>query len=304
MNEVNPLSITTPSASTSAPGYPPGFQLRIPDPLECLPPRARRSYGSNHFHPHWSATTTTNATSQPEVNWAESDVLSINSIEPYYHITHNRKQFTFAYLSRKNGRTQTGESWWEYCHARRLEVDPQVADYQLGGLRLTWQTKSGIRHYTPDAVRLGASGIVSADEVKASTSYFHEPNYAAQMDHVEASLAAEGMGFSKVDGDSMLQRRRMHYNISKAFDDRFAKFGEREIEALYIAINDNQVGASVSEIAQEMHLHPASALQVINAMMCSGLVTYDLECPTNSETIVRLFPKPTVPLPDIRSIQI
>lgn len=294
---------STASGSAGTPDFHLGFQVRIPDPLECLPPRARRNFGRHHIHPHWSATATERLV-QPKVQWAECDLESIGSIEPYYHITHRRKQFTFAYLSRKNGRTQTGESWWEYCHARRLEVDPQVADYQLGGLRITWRTTTGLRHYTPDAVRVDLAGHVSADEVKASASYFHESEYAAQMKYIEAHLAAAGMGLNKIDGDTMLQRRRMQYNVAKAFDDRFAKFGEREVEALHSAISDSEAGASVAEIAHAMHVHPASALQVINAMMCSGLVTYDLECPANSETFVRLFPKPKVPLPDIRSIQI
>lgn len=279
------------------------FMVRIPDPLECLPPRARRKYGRNHIHPHWSATNI-NTASKPQVDWAECELVSIDSIEPHYHVTHRRKQFTFAYLSRKNGRTQTGESWWEYCHARRLEIDPQVADYQLGGLRISWRTANDHHRYTPDAVRVDHAGQVSADEVKASASYFQEPKYAAQMKYVEAQLAAAGIGFNKIDGDRILQRRRIQYNVAKAFDDRFAKFGERDVDALRGAINDNEVGASISEIAHAMRVHPASALQIVNAMMCKGLVTYELECPANSETLVRLFPKPIVPLPDIRSIQI
>lgn len=289
--------------ASDAPDLHPGFQVRIPDPLECLPPRARRNFGKHHIHPHWSATTT-ECFARPKAQWEPCDLESISSIEPYYHVTHRRKQFTFAYLSRKNGRTQTGESWWEYCYARRLEVDPHVADYQLGGLRITWRTTTGLRHYTPDAVRVSAAGQVSADEVKASGSYFHEPNYAAKMSFVEGSLAAAGLDFDKIDGDSMLERRRMQYNVAMAFDDRFARFGEPEVAALHCAISDYETGASISEIAHAMRLHPAAALQIVNAMMCKGLVSYDLERPANSETIVRLFPKPVVPLPDIRSIQI
>ncbi|MEO1968474.1 MAG: hypothetical protein ABGW87_07150 [Sphingomonadaceae bacterium] len=295
--------IKTPAESQFSEDLNPYFQVRIPDHLECLPPRARRNYGRNHVHPLWSATTLeSHSRFNDQVDRHEK--LEIYSIDPYYHITHRRKQFTFAFLSRKNGRTQTGESWWEYSHAKRLEVDPEVADYQLGGFRITWRTSHGIREYTPDAVRVDTAGAIAADEVKASASYFHEPEYSAQMKRTNIDLAAAGICFNMIDGEQMLSNRRYFYNVAKAFDDRFAKFGDRELDQIHNVIRDNDAGVELGRIANAMQLHAASAMQIVNAMMCKGLVVYDLNYPANLDTIVRLFPKLATPLPDIRSIQI
>lgn len=276
--------------------------ISIQDHFDCLPERARRQHGKYHLHPHWSATTSDAAVvaACDPPHWSMSRV---SAIEPYYHITHRRKQSTFGFLSRKNGFTQTGESTWELHRAKELEIDPLVIDYQLGGLQIEFVTPQGKRHYTPDTVVSTATGHVVAEEVKASPTYFHEPEYRLLMTQVESGLASIGISFRKLDADEMRQNRRRCYNVAKAFDDRFAAFGPLQLDAVQNALAKDGGGASVGQLTEAMRLHPATALQAINAMMCKRHVSYDLNLPVGRETKVSFPPNLPKALPDIRAIQ-
>ncbi len=275
--------------------------LSIPDYLDCLPARARSQNGTHHLHPYWSATTSEAAvvTACDLTAWR---VIRISSMNPYHHVTHRRMQSTFSFLSRKTGYTQTGESFWELLRGMELEIDPCVTNFQLGGLRMYWTTPHGLRHYTPDTVLTTTTGQIFAEEVKASASYYHEPEYRSLMNRAEQGLGAVGIGFNRLDADQLRENRRRCYNIAKAFDDRFAAFGPPHHDAVQNALAKTNQGVAIGELAEAMGLHWGSAMQVINAMMCERVVSYDLNRPVSQETMVRQPTKVAKVTPDIRAI--
>lgn len=277
------------------------FYISIPDYLGCLSDRARSQNGTHHLHPYWSATTSeaalVEACDRPD--WS---VTRVSSIDPYHHVTHRRKQSTFSFLSRKTGFTQTGESPWELLRGMELEIDPYVTNFQLGGLRIYWTTPHGLRHYTPDTVLTTTTGQVFAEEVKASASYYHEPEYRSLMNRAEQGLSAVGIGFNMLDADQMRENRRRCYNVAKAFDDRFAAFGPSHLDVVRNALAKSKEGAAIGELTEAMGLHSGSAMQVINAMMCKRIVSYDLNLPFGWGTMVRQPPEAAKAMPDIRAI--
>ncbi len=275
--------------------------LKIPDPLNCLPARARRQHGAAHNHPYWRPITSEVegvATMQPP-HW---EIVSVAAVEPHHHVTFRRKQSTFSFLSRKNGYTQTGESPWELVRAQELEVDPITVDFQLGSLRVYWRTDNGDRFYTADNVSVTASGLVTAEEIKASASYFHDADYSELMGRIKGGLNAVGIEFRKVDADQMRDNRRRRYNISAAFDDRFAAFSERHLDALSNEFAKNSAGVALGELTEAFDLPGAKSQQIINAMMCKRHLAYDLDLSINRDTQIVPVANVTKSIPDIRAI--
>jgi hypothetical protein len=201
------------------------FKLRIRSPLECAPDRAFKRGGRFQIHPKYSllADEETTLTEDP----SEWNLISIRSIEPKVHTTFNRVQPTFSDYDLKSRRTQTGESHHEFNNYIWRAADPDIVDLQLGGLQLSYEHEGGPRTYTADCVYLTADGHLFADEVKASNSYFNEPDYKARLKRVEADLAAVGIGFNRVVASHVRELRVRRHNLTRAFLDRHANFRQR-----------------------------------------------------------------------------
>lgn len=276
--------------------------IKIPDPLECLPPRARRVGGRNHQVPYWSATTTFAIPAGPDLTSWNLTAIQSNIVSPGVASRKQKMKTSFSFLSLKNGRTQTGESPHELQNAREKEVDPVYIDYQLQGIRLHWDANGEPARYTADTVTLAANGNVVAEEVKASSSYFAVPDYAARMRLVEQDLATFDIRFRRVTGDAMAASRRRHYNVTRAFTERFTSFGAREIDAVgdLFAAHGKQVpmGIIFEALAPDLRIaHP-----IMNAMMCARHLAYNLDHMVTRDTIVTPAPQAVRDLRDIRAL--
>lgn len=288
-------AVTAPKADTST-----HVSIKIPDPLSCLPPRARCSGGRYHYHPHYTAT----VSSQPG-NLLTSDgsrsLIGIHAIEPKVHVTFRRKQSTFSYLSTKCGRTQNGESHWEFMTAIEKEVDPNCVDYQLHGLVVLFDGPKGPQRYTVDSVALTATGKVVAEETKASASYFAEPQYSALMTDVEKAFSTISVSFRKVHGNAMQSARRRRYNITQAFNDRFTAFDQRQLDRVLDRLAAKKA-VPMAGIEEAIGGNRHTAKRIVNAMMCARHLAYDLDVLIDENTPVNSAPIAAKMLRDIRAI--
>ena len=274
--------------------------IRIPDHLMCLSPRSRMTGGRNHNHPMYCATISSppSALVSDPGSWT---LKGISAVEPECHVTFRRKQSTFSFLSVKAGRTQTGESHWEFLNAMEKEIDPQYVDYQLHGIVVRFECNEGARRYTVDSVAVTAEGSIVAEEAKASASYFAEPGYAALMTGVEKALATVRIEFRKVHGDQMQRARRRLYNITTAFNDRFTAFDQRQLDRVLDRLA-TEGAVPMRRIEESIGGNTAASRRIVNAMMCARHLAYDLDDLVDDDAAVSPPPPVAKQLPDIRAI--
>lgn len=284
---------------TSDERSPSALTIRISDPFSCMPARARRNFGMRHTHPYWRATTTEPAITHGPLDW---QLQAIESVKPRCHVSFRRKQSTFSFLSRKSGFSQSGESAWEYYYARELEVNPFVVDYQFHGAKLRWKTADGPREYGPDCHHITVEAKLTMTEIKASQSYFAEPEYRALMRLTHDDLAKAGIRFEKVTGDQLLANRRRTYNISRAFDDRFTAFHTRDVNILRDGFLAEGPELALARVGELLGLPGPATLPVVNAMMCCRHLAYDLDEFVSADTIIRTAPQSSAAIRDIRSL--
>ena len=276
------------------------IKIRIPDPLDCLPQRARSSGGRYHQHPLYSSILTESliVTSEPasyELRAIQSDLVS-NAV------TFRRKQSTFSFFSLKSGRTQTGESPYELQNAQEKEVDPICVDFELQSPRICWSHPDGPRHYTADAISVDANALVTVEEVKASESYFREPSYSALIDRVENDLSVISVNFRKVTGDQMESKRRRRFNVTRLFGDRFTAYGQNQVDAIENLFSQHPE-QPLGRLEQALGVDARVSGRMINAMMCARHLRYDLDGQLTADSIVRTVPRISKPIPDIRAIK-
>ncbi|MEL0254124.1 MAG: hypothetical protein VW935_19625 [Novosphingobium sp.] len=272
------------------------------DPFTVLPERARRSHGRFHTHPRDNYSLLVDSAEAVVPYRPTWQTVTIKSIEPVHQVTFRKKKSTFAFLSLKNGRTQTGESYWELLRAKALEVDPAILDYQSSALRMIFSNDDGDRRYTADMLAIDDCGRVMVEEVKASWSYFRQPDYAQLMAEVQSACDASSLQLNRITGDNLESDRRRSYNISRAFDDRFAAFDITHEDLVSNAFAKSGGAIEFGDIASSLGLSWQHSLTILNALMCQRLVAYDLgECVCPDLQI--LCPSPTVAATaDIRSI--
>lgn len=274
--------------------------LSVPDPLACLPARAGESGGLYRYHPSWTAF------GEPYTSLADLAYLgkptlrSVNSAKSY-KITHRSSGSTFAYLSVKNGRTQTGESHYELQWAQELEVDPNYVDYQLHGMEVNWKRGDHTARYTPDAVALTVDAKVEGHEVKATRSYFQMGTYSKLIDKVDRDLASYGIAFRKVTGADLEANRRRHHNITTAFQERFTHFSLRQEDAVRNLLERNSE-QSFARVLEAIDPEARRARPIVSAMLCRRKLAYDLNQQITCETVIRsVDPVASCP-PDIRAL--
>jgi hypothetical protein len=293
---IAPTLATTPSQSERSDL----IRIRIPDPLDCLPERARSSGGRYHEHPFYSSILT-----EPPILTCEPASYELSAIQSGLvssAVTFRRKQSTFSFLSLKSGRTQMGESPYELQNAQEKEVDPICVDFQLPGPRLCWDSPEGPRHYTADAISTDVSALITVDEVKASESYFREPSYSALMDRVEEDLSGINVKFRKITGDQMERQRRRRFNVTRLFGDRFTAFGPRQIDAIENLFSQHPE-QPLGRLEANLGVDARISGHIVNALMCARHLRYDLDAQLTADSIVRPVPRISYPLPDIRAIK-
>jgi hypothetical protein len=278
--------------------------IKVPNAQECLPERARPPQGLFHVHPYWSPIVTDGGVNFPEKRPLKWEFKGASAITPVCQTNFRRRQYTFSYLSLKNGHSQTGESAGEQHRAKELEVDPNIVDYSLGGIRLRYDTPNGQRVYTPDSISVSADGQITVEEVKASGSYFAVPDYGALMRLVGKDLQRLGVVFSKRHSDEICEQRVRCFNVSTAFDDRFTKVSPHQWATVLNVLTKESAGASLDVITEALALPYSSSRKIVNAMMCKRALAYDLNQPLTRASQITTAPKVTAPLPDLRSIRL
>ncbi len=272
--------------------------LKIPDPFDVMNGRAKKSGGRNRTHPLFSTTTSEPAVIRGSTpHWDAFFAVPAASIA----LTFNRKAATFSEFSMKSRRTQTGESGWERMNYKEKEVDPHWVDFQLHGIKLQWRTDTGIKTYTPDVIAANEHGDVVVEEVKASPTYFHDPEYALLLERAEAELAKLNIQFRKVTGDDLEASPRRRYNIAAAFADRFTAYSEKQTEAVQRLLCVEGGAAARGRVEEAMGGNPMVARKIVNAMMCARLVRYDLNSAPARDDLVSAVPPLSARPRDIRT---
>lgn len=299
-------SSITPSAQSRPEGFdlrPPVLEdadlagtltLRIPDPLECIPRRARRVGGRRHYHPSVSI-----IEEGPIAEPTDWGIGSVISHQPAPAVTFHNVASTFDFFSVKTRRTVYGTGPHEFAHGKELEVNPWAVDFELQGVRILWNSDER-DHYTGDSVALMVDHVVAA-EVKASQSYFEHPDYDTVMWNAQRSFEAAGLRFRKVTGDEMAGRRRRRWNIDRAFDDRATAFDKRESDALAILLHSGCGSVPMGRLVVALSPHRSVGRQIVNAMLCQRHLAYDLDGIVDDDTEVTAPPQ-ALDHTDIRQI--
>lgn len=276
------------------------YCLSIPDRLDCVPRRAGQTGGRYRNHPGWTELVESTEPSAADLTYLGTPTLrSVHSANAY-KITHRSSTSTFAFLSVKSGRTQTGESHYELAWAQNLEVDPTYVDYQTHGIEVNYRNGAAAARYTPDAVALTADVAIECHEVKATRSYFQVGSYAKLMDKVDLDLSSYGITLRRVTGADIEANRRRHYNISTAFQERFTYFGPRHEDGVRNLL-ERSTEQAFARVLEEIDPDVRKARPILNSMLCRRKLVYDLNQRITGDTIVRgLGPVPSF-LPDIRA---
>jgi hypothetical protein len=259
--------------------------VAIPDAINSLPPRSRRGGGRNH-QVFWSS-------SNQNVLAHELGSLSFSArtVTPKQHVTFGRKQSSFSFISRKTRTEQQGEGPWELLLAKNLEVEPAVVSYAFHNLETTWSDKNIVaRSYGPDAIWADVHGQVVCAEVKASESYFSEPDTSALCAAATEGLETLDVHFLKLTGDALQEDRRRAFNISRAFADRLTALSPHQIDVARNRLAERET--AVGELGELMGVQPSSALQAVNALMVRRYAAYDLSAPVTLDLLVGEAPAP------------
>jgi hypothetical protein len=257
------------------------LNIRIPDPMSCLPHRARKTGGKYRQSPLWSPTLLENGFASRE----DFEIISMQPSVKNAGITHNRAKFTFSYLSLKNYRTQFGESPHELANAMNNEVNPMIVDYQLQGVEFALRDGLHIHRYTADNINADVTGKIGIEEVKASQSYFVRGDNALVYRSLERKLTGPNIEFRRITADDMDNMRRRQYNVKTIFNDRFTRYEQRHIDAVQglFATGCEQPRARVQE---RLHQDSRISSLILNAMMVGRHLAYNLDQEVGPDTVV------------------
>jgi hypothetical protein len=274
--------------------------IHLSDPLNCKPLRSRKSGGRYHKHPCWLDIVTGPVSPGPNLtSWSLTGIRSNPTAGP---IQHGGKKSRFSFLSQKSGRRQTGESHHEYLSAIVKEVDPQVVDFQLQGFELHWDADGSPKRYRADSVALDVEGRVIVEEVKASASYFAEPQYRSLMHRVEQDLTHCGIDFRKVTGDQLREHPRRVFNITRAFNERFTAYEPQHVDRVREIFAKNNGETTMGRMTELFGGDPRRSLPLVNALLCARHLAYDLDHQITHDTRVFMPAAPASSPRDIRAL--
>ena len=239
------------------------------DQFTSLPVPCRRGGGRAHVV-YWDGSAPSPLTDPANTAFSFGAIA-----DPARIVSFGRKRSTFSFLSERTGTVQQGEGPWEYLLAKSLETDPAVHVYQLHGHRASLTDADGGKSvYGPDAVWAAVDGTITCAEVKATDSYFAEPATAALLDVTERGLAAAGIRFARVTGDTLREDRRRDFNVRRAFADGLGRLQDGLVDRA----RDVLAGGSVSlaRLGERLGVAPDSRVRVVNRLMVRHAAAYDL----------------------------
>lgn len=244
------------------------------DHLECLPERVFDIGGRFKNHPTFEPVTFEPRSNVAAIEWTNARLVSI---DPQSFITHNRAQITFSARSIKTNSVQSGESPWEYHLFKELEVDPNVASFQMHGIRLDVDTALGPKSYSPDAVWVDRFGKTVVAEVKASDSYFNHPDHVATFSQAGKALTQLGIEFRKYSMERERRRARRAFNISRIYMDRASSIPLSENRRIIAAIEDAGGVIERGRLKEAMRSPGSARERILNSMLCRSLLDFDID---------------------------
>lgn len=215
-------------------------------------------------------------------------------------VTFHSKSSTFDFFSVKTQRVMFGIGPHEFANARELEANPIVVDFDLQSIRAIWNADER-EHYTADSVALMADGGIVTTEVKASVSYFQDPDYVPVMWNAERAFQPVGITFAKVTGDQMDDNQRRSWNVNRVFHDRGTAFDKRDVDAVRKLLAAEGGQTPLGRVMETLSTNASVGRQMANAMMCVRHLAYDLDAVVTPDTPVSAAPLATAPY-DIRRI--
>lgn len=277
--------------------------LTLRDPLLTLPSRSRQArYSSAHYHPGVGELVPANDNDDgtgpqpPRPNWTAATISSRpNGQLATYHETRP----TFTAFSRKTRRLVSEESFWERLYRVWWNLDPDIADFEMQGLKIEMVTEDGTkRTYTVDAV-LAHGGRIKAREIKASGSHLLEPDTRQLMINTSDILARAGIGFTPVTGNALLENRRLLMNLSYGSIHKDDAVPADERDAVIRAITR---GASrFADIEPILGECPLIRKAKAFSLLASSALWFDLREELRQQSIIRAPVAATAP--DIRKIK-
>lgn len=299
------LCLTAPiiatGTETPTPGNPSPFTVSIPDPRDCFPSRAKVVGGRNRVHPLYggSLVETSAITASAATPWT---TITLESVEPEFAVTFNKRQSSFAGLSVKTGRAVSGLGPHEHAMWRELETGSRWVDFDLQTTRTTWSGSLGDHSYTGDWIAVDEDGLVHAGEMKASGSYYADPAYHILMEEAAGAYARVGITFSRDTGDRVRGGQRRQLNVGRAFGDRFTAVSESCRDAVLGTIDANGGSAPLGQVEEAANADPRVARAIVNAMLCARDLAYPLEVRPDRDTPVTR-PKTPTTITDIRAMR-
>lgn len=279
----------------------PGFHITVPDPLSCLPDRARFAPGRNHSHPMYASIIVDARPPRPITDQASGVGAVVRSVEPECAVTFHKRQPTFAGFSVKNGRMISGTGPHELAAFKRLETDHTTVEYDFQNLEITCEFEGAISTYTPDFTRVTDTGRLVAVEVKADASHFVPHIYHNKLERAASGLAEIGIEFRRTTGSELRGEARFQFNVSRAFGDRFTFVAPSLLDAVLNRLAKNRYPVSLGAIEEILDTDKRIARAKVHALLCQREIAFELTGVITPETPISLPRRPNF-IPDIRTI--
>lgn len=271
--------------------------LELRDPLETLPRiRPTSRYSRNHFHPLVDELVAANDNfDPPRPTWTQASVSSRSNGQ---FVTYHKRHPTSTAFSRKTRRLVSEDSPWERLYRIQYELDPDVGDYEMQGLNVSFITEDGASHvYTPDAILAIGNGLF-AREIKATGSHLMTPDNRALFVNIEDILARARISFAPATATSLLKSRRLLTNLS---------YGQiHKSDVVPIEVRNAVRQLIIQGATTYLDLRPALGECPLRrkawafSLLASRELWFDLSLELRDTSPIRL-PLPTC-APDIRSI--
>lgn len=260
-------------------------RLILRDALLTLPRRdISARYSHAHYHPAVDELVAANDNDPdpPRPDWTAAAVMSRpNGQLATYHET----KPTFTAFSRKTRRLVSEESYWERLYRVMWNLDPDVADFEMQGLRIEMTREGGQEGiYTLDAV-IGRGSMIEAKEIKASGSHFLERETRQLITNADDILARAGILFAPITGNALLENRRLLMNLSYGHIHKDDAVPAEEREGVIKAI---AAGASTfAELLPIIGTCPLLSKAKAFSLLASSALWFDLGKELRPDTPVR-----------------
>lgn len=295
------IRLDRPSANDAVTGSCRLYEVTIPDPVACLPRRARFRGGRHHRHPSHTSLVVDSAGTPSIADHERSCGLTIASREPRCAVTFRERQPTFAGLSRKTRRMVSGRGPHEYAAFRLFEMDTGIVDYVLQGTVVTIRFADGEAKHYSDYITVDENCSTSAGEIKADASHFAPPAFRHRMELCASAYATHGISFRRDTGASLRGSARFELNLGRAFGDRFTRVEPARAACVAETLARGAGEAALGAIEELLDSDPLAARAKAHALMCTRALHLPLAERLGKDTRVTV-PKYPKSVPDIRAI--